>query len=179
MLQTITFTLLFSVFSQYLAQLEYKDIRAEDRIVMGDVVSRIQVNEPSLYYGLVAEPVKLRDGRAIILEQFLRGKGTYLADYADLIISVSDAYGVSYKLLVAIAGVESGYCRVNFKPYNCWGYGSVSWPDPEAAIRGFMQMMDKGYFSRGATTPATIASPYNPNPDQYLQKLLSHYNTIP
>lgn len=113
------------------------------------------------------------------LRNFLRAQGSYLADYTDLIISESAKYGVNYKLLIAIAGVESSYCRVNFRPYNCWGFGRYSWTSPQEAIIGWLALMNTGYFSKGKTTPETIASPYNPNPARYIQKVYQQWNKIP
>jgi hypothetical protein len=119
------------------------------------------------------------DTRVIRLEKFLRGKYSYLANYAGLIVQLSDQYGVDYRLVVAISGVESGYCKVNFRPNNCWGFGNYSWSSPDQALRGYFAAMNKGYFSKGKRAPASIASPYNPAPQQYLRKLMIHYNQIP
>ena len=106
-----------------------------------------------------------QDQRAIRLEAFLRGKGSPLAPYSDLIVLESDRYGVDYRLPVAIAALESGYCKVKHAPYNCWGYGSRGWASYEDAIRGYMAGMYSGYFRKGADTPAEIGPIYAADPN--------------
>jgi hypothetical protein len=125
------------------------------------------------------EPIKQRDYRAIVLQNFLYTKGSYLANYTDLIVELSDRYGIDPRIVVAMAGAESSYCKINFRPYNCWGYGKNSWRSPEDGIRGYMSLMNAGYYSRGAKTIAGIARIYNPNPEHYTQSVYNHFNQIP
>lgn len=130
---------------------------------------------------IASSPVKSGssgDARAKALETFLRKKGSYLANYTGLIVELSDQYGVDYRLLVAIAGAESGYCKVNFRPYNCWGYGKSGWASEEDGIRGYMAAMNKGYFSKGLRTVEAIAQKYNPWPGTYISKVYYHWNLI-
>lgn len=53
-----------------------------------------------------------KDLRVLALQQYLKSKGSPMANYADVIVSVSDASGMDYRTFVAISGVESGYGRV-------------------------------------------------------------------
>lgn len=152
---------------------------ADYRIELSDTTEEVLTDFVALKTATPSEPIKPRDIRAIQLENYLRRQGSYLARYTDLIVQQSDYYGVNPRLIVAIAGAESGYCRVNFRPNNCWGYGRYSWSSPEAAIRGYMSLMNKGYFSRGARTIEAIASPYNPTPEAYTKKVYTHYNQMP
>ena len=124
-------------------------------------------------------PEKLRDPRAMRLEEYLKRQKTELYKYSDLIVELADIYGVDYKTVVAISGVESGFCRINFKLNNCWGYGDYSWPSLEAAIEGYFHYMNKYYFSKGLTTPEKIARVYNPDPEEYLRKLYLFIDKIP
>ncbi len=147
--------------------------------VLHESIDLVKTETYSLDTKTPDEPIPPRDERAIRLETFLRVKGSYLADYTDLIVEQSDAYGVDYRLLVAISGVESGYCKVNFRPFNCWGYGTYAWNDPQHAITSYMASMYRGYFSRGARTPESIAQAYNPHPGEYTAKVYLHWNLIP
>lgn len=58
------------------------------------------------------------------LVAFLRRQGSPVASYAyaKQIIDLSRANGADYRIIVAISGIESGFCRVNYKGYNCFGY---------------------------------------------------------
>lgn len=127
---------------------------------------------------VISKPAATGSARVVALENYLHKKNSYLADYAQLIVDLSDQYGVDYRLLVAISGVESSYCQVNFRPYNCWGYGRFSWSSPEDGIRGYMAEMNKGYFSQGRRTVETIAQKYNPWPDNWTKKVYLHWNQI-
>jgi hypothetical protein len=127
----------------------------------------------------IKEPVKPRDPRAIRLENYLRSERSVLADHTDLIIEQSDKYLINYKLVIAIAGVESGYCRLNFRLNNCWGFGQYSWANMEVAIKDYFRLLNRGYFAKGATTIEMIAPIYAPSSTDYLEKYYRHYNQIP
>ncbi|GIW57501.1 MAG: hypothetical protein KatS3mg083_446 [Candidatus Dojkabacteria bacterium] len=127
----------------------------------------------------IQEPVRPRDQRAISLEKYLQKQNSYLAQYADLIIELSDFYNIDYKIVVAIAGVESGFCRINFKPYNCWGFGDYAWNSPETSIKEYFRLLHKNYYQKGLDTLEEIASIYNPYPEQYIQKVSHFINQIP
>lgn len=125
------------------------------------------------------EPLKPRDPRAIELQNFLSHCGSYLADHTDQLISLSDYYGIDYRIIVALAGVESNYCQVMFKPYNCWGYGNIGWSSGEEAVYGYTRGMNIGYFSKGRVTIESIAEIYNPNPESFIEKVYKYYYQIP
>lgn len=124
-------------------------------------------------------PYKIRDQRAIKLENYLKKQKTELYKYSDLIIELSDKYDINYKIPIAIAGVESGFCKINFKPNNCWGYGNYSWDNLEIAINEYYSLMNKYYFSKGKKTVETISAIYNPYPNEYTKKLNFFINQIP
>lgn len=48
-------------------------------------------------------------------------KGTPLQGQEENFINDSYDFGIDYKLLVSIAGVESGFCRQDFGSKNCFG----------------------------------------------------------
>jgi hypothetical protein len=116
--------------------------------------------------------------RSAALKAYLTKRNSYLANHTDLLVQLSDQYGIDYRIVVAISGVESSYCQVNFRPYNCWGYGRFSWGSEEEGIRGYFEQMNKGYFSQGRTTVETIAAKYNPWPENWTTKVYKHMNLI-
>jgi hypothetical protein len=126
------------------------------------------------------EPVKPRDKRAIRLENFLRLQQSDLASQADLLVELSDGYGIDYKIPVAIAGMESGYCNAAYYANNCWGFGRFEWPTIEAGVRGYLSKMNQMYFKNGLTTIQDIAPLYNKvNTEGFIEKAEHHYNLIP
>lgn len=158
------------------ARAETQELALEKALSITNEINPTPLPQLPLTTISITTPVELlpppkRDPRAEKLEIYLMKQNSYLADYTDLIVSESDKYGVNPEVLVVISGVESGYCKINFKPYNCWGYGDFSWSSPEEAITEYMRLMNIGYFSKGAKTLESIASPYNPWPEEYLVKL--------
>ncbi len=127
----------------------------------------------------LVEPIRPRDIRAIVLQNFLISKGSYLANHTDLIVELSDNYSIDPRIVIAMAGAESSYCKINFRPYNCWGYGRNSWSSPEESIRKYMYLMNIGYYSLGARSIETIANRYNPHPEHYTQSVYNHFNQMP
>jgi hypothetical protein len=126
------------------------------------------------------EPVRPRDPRAVKLERFLKIQQSELAENADLIISLSDSYGIDYKVPVAISGSESGYCNKTYYDNNCWGYGRFEWPTLEAGIRGYLSKMNVGYFKNGQKTIEELAPIYNSaNTEEFIAKVRHHYDLIP
>lgn len=125
------------------------------------------------------EPVKPRDPRAIRLEKYLRSQKSSLSSQSDLLVELSDHYGIDYKLVVAIAGLESGYCSQNFAANNCWGFGNYSWSSREIAVKEYYRLMYKNYFKKGMNTIEEIFSVYAPGSTTYLQSYYYHYNRIP
>lgn len=118
---------------------------------------------PEIEYEIGRSP---QDERVAKLEGFLYSKGSPMASYSDLIVYYSDIYGVDPRLCVAIAGLESGYGRVVFRPYNAWGfYSGRGWGSWEESIREYMEGMNRGYFSEGARTPEAIGKNYAADPN--------------
>ena len=58
------------------------------------------------------------------LKRFFAKYRSPLYDYSRFIVDISRTYGLDYRLLPAIAGTESTFCK--FTPidsHNCWGWG--------------------------------------------------------
>ena len=68
-------------------------------------------------------------------------------------------YGVDPRWSPAIACIESTKGLYCFKPHNAWGWGSVSWPDWDTAIREHIAGLSAGY---GYTISPSAAQKYCP-----------------
>ncbi|NPD30665.1 hypothetical protein HLV37_02065 [Eggerthellaceae bacterium zg-1084] len=82
----------------------------------------------------------------------LAGQGTTFAQAAW-------AYGIDPRFSPAIATVESSKGAALFKPYNAWGWGSVSWNSWEEAINAHAAGLARGY---GRTLTLAAAQKYCP-----------------
>ena len=68
-------------------------------------------------------------------------------------------YGVDPRFSPAISSVESSKGAVCFRPYNAWGWGSVSWGSWEEAIDAHVRGLARGY---GYTLTEEAAKKYCP-----------------
>ena len=100
------------------------------------------------------------DGRAKILSEYFRKYNSPLEYHAQDFIDASDEYGLDWKLVPAISGVESTFGKHSYG-YNAWGWGIygdnrlgfVSWKDGIFTVTGGLK---KGYIDRGLTDPYSM-----------------------
>lgn len=116
---------------------------------------------------VVTTPQQEVDNRAEILKKYLEQYDSPLAEHADAFIEQADKHNLDWKLVAAIAGVESYYGQM-IPPYsfNGWGYGVYgnnvrrfeSWEDGIATVSNALRedYMDKW----GATNVYEIGSFY-------------------
>ena len=95
------------------------------------------------------------------VRNYLSNRNAPLAEYADVLVTVAEEYGIDYRLVAAISIVESGGGKNCFKPYNAWGWGSMTFESWEDGISTISKGLSK-YYAQGATTPAYIAPSYCP-----------------
>jgi len=117
---------------------------------------------------VLGESTVSQEARPIILRDFLRSYHSPLAPHSDLILSVSEEFGLDWRLLTAIAGAESTFGRnVPDSCFNAWGWGIhsrgtlcfSSWPEGIWAVgRG---LRDK-FLDDGLTTIEEIMARYAP-----------------
>lgn len=113
--------------------------------------------------------VEMGDARPVIVENFLENLyGTPIAPYSKLMVEVADKYGIDFRLLPAIAIVESGGGKaIPEGSYNAWGYGIygdqvlgfTSW---EEGIQKMAEYLKDEYIDRGFDTPEKIMPKYAP-----------------
>lgn len=120
----------------------------------------------------------LLKARAVSIDSFLISKESPLAGFGYKLIELEDKYGVPAKLVVAISGIESSFCQINFKPYNCWGwFGGNGFTSYNDALERYVYYLKSFYFDRGLTTPATIGPVYCVPPQNWINKVTAFMNT--
>ena len=85
--------------------------------------------------------------------------GSPLAGQGRVFAEAAWDYGVDPRWSPAIAHVESSKGLYCFLPYNAWGWGYVTWPDWETAIRAHVRGLANGY---GYTISIAAAQKYCP-----------------
>lgn len=116
-------------------------------------------------------PEQKVDNRAKALKAFLEKQNSPLAEHADTFIENADKYNLDWKLVAAIAGLESGYGHhIPYNSYNAWGWGVYgdnvirfsSWDD---GIETLSKGLRERYMNeRGAKTIAEIGRTYAASP---------------
>jgi hypothetical protein len=117
----------------------------------------------------------------------LNGQMSPLASHSALMVHEAGKYGIDYRLVTAIATIESNQCQATplRDPYNCWGWGiypgSVKEPfdDHADAIRVITRGLAKNYQRKGHDTVEEIAQIYNPNtPNEWAAKVHKIFDLI-
>ncbi|MFZ2190450.1 MAG: hypothetical protein WAV48_06760 [Candidatus Magasanikiibacteriota bacterium] len=71
----------------------------------------------------IGSDIATLDGRAAALRKYLRDQGSPLTSYAELIVKEADTYKLDWRLVPAISGIESRFCRITpVDTNNCWGW---------------------------------------------------------
>ncbi len=69
------------------------------------------------------------------VKRLFNSYGSPLVGYEELIVDRSEECGADFKVIVGIAGSESGLGKINYKRYNPFGYlDGVQYPDQETAL---------------------------------------------
>lgn len=119
---------------------------------------------------VLGQSVTSGDVRVVRLYNYLTHRNSPLADYAQDLVRVADKYQLPWTLIPAIAGKESGFCRV-IPPnsHNCWGWAIYSgqqsgaaWDSYQEAIETVARGLRQNYFDRGLNTPRKIETRYTP-----------------
>ena len=95
------------------------------------------------------------------VKDYLSKRNSPLAEYAEVLVTAADEYGIDYRLVVAISIIESGGGKNCFRPHNAWGWGKMTFESWEEGIYTVSKGLGK-YYANGATTPALIAPSYCP-----------------
>lgn len=109
-----------------------------------------------------------QDARVEIIRQYLERWESPLEPYADFIVSVSDQYGLDFRLLTAIAQQESNLCKKSPpQSYNCWGWGihsngTLTFASYTEAVEAVASGLRGEYLDKGYDTVEEIMTKYTP-----------------
>lgn len=128
--------------------------------------------------------VQLADGRAANLKLFFRKYNSPLYDHADFIVKAADKYQFDYRLLPAIAMIESGLCRaIPSGSHNCWGWGIYGntvtrFASFEEGIEVVSKGLRKNYLDKGLTTASQIMASYAPSSNTWAANVNSFLKVL-
>ncbi|MCX8008752.1 MAG: hypothetical protein N3A54_03525, partial [Patescibacteria group bacterium] len=113
-----------------------------------------------------------KDKRVVVLEKYLQQYNSPLAPYAETFIQEADIHNIDWKLVAAIAGLESQFGkRIPKNSYNAWGWGI---PTPESkgiyfqswnhGIQTVSRGLKENYTQKGLITIEQIGKRYAASP---------------
>ncbi len=105
------------------------------------------------------------DFRVSNLRSFLTRYNSPLSIYADEFVAYADTYGIDYRLVPAISGVESTFGKhIPYKSYNAYGWanGEYKFTSWENSIDHVSMTLKFKYINKGAPSIAKIARRYAP-----------------
>ncbi|HKZ34893.1 MAG TPA: hypothetical protein VJ179_03465 [Patescibacteria group bacterium] len=108
---------------------------------------------------------KIADERVVILQRYLETQASPLAPYAHFFVESADRYGVDWKLVPAITGIESGFGKaLPASSYNAFGWanGRGRFENWEESINTVNKGLKERYMDRGALTVDQISRIYCP-----------------
>lgn len=123
--------------------------------------------EPNHQVGVIES--KEIDPRADILKSYLAKYNSPLQNNSQDFIDAADEYGVDWKLVPAIAGVESTFGQFTPGGFNGWGWGvygdnRIYFQSWRHAIFTITKGLKEGYIDRGLITPAAMNKKYASSP---------------
>ncbi len=105
------------------------------------------------------------EGRFLELLSYLNRQNSPLADYSWFFIRQADFWGVDWRLLPAISGIESSFGRVMISgSHNAygWGGGHIEFANWRESIDWVNWGLRTGYYDRGLVSPRDIGPVWAP-----------------
>ena len=139
---------------------------------------------PPMAQDAIEPEINPADARVANLQSYLRKMNSPLFEYADKIVYYSDQNNLDYRLIVAIAGQESTFCK--FIPYesnNCWGWGVygdqvIKFDNYEDRIKTVAEGLKKNYVDRGLITTEEIMKVYTPSSNSWAAAVRHFFRKI-
>lgn len=116
---------------------------------------------------ILAKDFAFEDKRTEILACFLAKYKSPLVPYADQFIEAADAYGLDWRLVPAITGVESTFGRqIPYQSYNAYGWanGAYYFNSWEESIWHVNRILKEKYVDHGAVTVWQVGKIYATSP---------------
>jgi len=110
----------------------------------------------------IQKQLKIRQGHIDRINKFLSKKRSPVANtkIAEIIYDKSKAAGADYRGVLAILGVESGFCAADFH-YNCFGYlNGVHYENYEQAFSKLVPRVSREYAAKYGTNFVALAKAY-------------------
>ncbi|WKZ24251.1 MAG: hypothetical protein QY312_01430 [Candidatus Dojkabacteria bacterium] len=150
----------------------YTDVVAtQSEIIIPDKFGEVEAEDPR-------ETALFKKKVAAVKSFFKRYKAP-LEAHAEDFVRAADSYGIDYRLLPAIAMIESSGGKFLFRPYNPFGWGRSGFPSFTAAIYDVARGMSR-YYAGGLREPERIAYRYNPvTPESWGRKARTFMNQMP
>ena len=130
--------------------------------------NRIAYTAPPPGEAVLGKSIVRKEARPLILKKYLQAHSSPLANQADFLIETAEKYDMDWRLLPAIAGQESTFCRtIPEDSYNCWGWGVHSrgtkkFETWEGAIETVAKGIKENYIDQGYSTPEEMMKKYCP-----------------
>ena len=131
-------------------------------------------------------PETVLDERVTRLQAYLASYNSPLADEAKTFVAEADKYNLDWKLVAAIAGVESTFGKqIPPGSYNAWGWGiptgaqsGIGFTDWNEGIATVSEGLAKNYFGRGAKTLYDVGWIYAANGNSWGNHVTFFLNQI-
>jgi len=117
---------------------------------------------------VLGKSIVRKEARPLILKKYLEAHNSPLAEHAQFLVDTADKYSLDWRLLPAIAGQESTFCRtIPHNSHNCWGWAihtryTKKFETWEGAIETVAKGLKEDYIDRGLVTPEQIMTRYCP-----------------
>ena len=114
------------------------------------------------------------DYRVAVLKNFLAEHNSPLTDYAGEFVASADKYGLDWRLVPAITGVESTFGkRIPENSFNAYGWanGDYQFDSWENSIDTVSMTLKTKYIDKGAPTIAKIGRRYAPPSETWAGKV--------
>lgn len=161
---------LFLLLIPILINLVYSYERAAKPVLASnEQIAQIAQEEVPVEEQIVTIEAKQLDKRGLILKDYLASKGSPMQYHAQDFIDAADYYGVDWRLVPAIAGVESNFGKYTPGGFNGWGWGvygnqAILFSNWRTGIFTVTKGLKEDYLSRGLTDPYSMNKRYASSP---------------
>ncbi len=159
---------IFAILIAFLAIFFFsKPVLAQEKVAGGSAVLETNLSVP--------------DRRVDKLKAFLESYDSPMADSAEAFVEIADKYGLDWKLVPAIAGVESTFGKnIPGGSYNAYGWanGAYAFESWEESIEVVSKALKEKYVDKGLDTPFKMGPVYAPPSKTWAYKVTYFMNKL-